>query len=69
MRARRGWVLVEGDKHTIDLAEAAPDFARDLAGLIRAGAAAFAAAAQAARDGAAERPPRPCGTALPAAHH
>jgi acylpyruvate hydrolase len=40
--------LVEGDS-VIDLAEAAPDLPRDLTGLIRAGAAAFAAAAQAAR--------------------
>ncbi|HEX3500990.1 MAG TPA: fumarylacetoacetate hydrolase family protein [Stellaceae bacterium] len=40
--------LVEGDS-VIDLAEAAPDLPRDLTGLIRAGAAAFAAAGQAAR--------------------
>jgi 2-keto-4-pentenoate hydratase/2-oxohepta-3-ene-1,7-dioic acid hydratase in catechol pathway len=40
--------LVEGD-NVIDLAEAAPDLPRDLAGLIRAGAAGLAAAAQATR--------------------
>jgi acylpyruvate hydrolase len=40
--------VVEGDS-VIDLAEAAPDLPRDLAGLIRAGAAGFAAAAQVAR--------------------
>jgi acylpyruvate hydrolase len=48
--------LVEDDS-IIDLAEAAPDLPRDLVGLIRAGAPAFAAAAQAAR------------TARPAARH
>jgi acylpyruvate hydrolase len=40
--------LVEDDS-VIDLAEAAPDLPRDLTGLIRAGATAFAAAGQAAR--------------------
>jgi acylpyruvate hydrolase len=40
--------LVENDS-IIDLAEAAPDLPRDLVGLIRAGAPAFAAAEQAAR--------------------
>jgi len=40
--------LLDGD-NVIDLAEAAPDLPRDLAGLIRAGAAGFAAAAQAVR--------------------
>jgi acylpyruvate hydrolase len=40
--------LVDGDG-VIDLAEAAPDLPRDLTGLIRAGAPALAAAAQAAR--------------------
>ncbi len=40
--------LVQNDS-VIDLAEAAPDLPRDLAGLIRAGAPALAAAAQAGR--------------------
>ena len=40
--------LVDGDS-VIDLGEAAPDLPRDLVGLIRAGAPAFAAAAQAVR--------------------
>src|SRR5262249_8995345 len=40
--------LCEGE-HAIDLSEAAPDLPRDLVGLIRAGASAFATAAQAVR--------------------
>lgn len=40
--------VVEDDS-VVDLAEAGPDLPRDLVGLIRAGASAFAAAAQAAR--------------------
>ncbi len=40
--------LLDGDS-VIDLAEAAPDLPRDLAGLIRAGASSFAAAAQVVR--------------------
>jgi acylpyruvate hydrolase len=38
----------EGD-HVVDLSEAAPDLPRDLVGIIRAGAPAFAAASQALR--------------------
>jgi 2-keto-4-pentenoate hydratase/2-oxohepta-3-ene-1,7-dioic acid hydratase in catechol pathway len=40
--------ICEGD-HVIDLSEAAPDLPRDLTGLIRGGAGAFAAAGQAVR--------------------
>jgi len=45
--------VVQGEA-IVDLARAAPDLPRDLAGLIRKGAAAFAAAAEAARKAKAD---------------